>query len=80
MVGSVTLTPEELAWLRRSCEEQGVPEFVTYSATIEKVVTLLRAGRSDRLAREARARRPPRPQDPDVPLNSAERSGSGGDE
>ena len=51
------MTPEELALLRRSCEEQGVPEFVTDPATIQKVATLLRADRADRLAREAQARR-----------------------
>ena len=47
----MTLPPEELARLRRSCEEQGVPVFMTDPATIEKVATLLRAGRADRLAR-----------------------------
>ena len=70
----------ELAWLRRSCEEQGVPEFVEDPATIAKVVALFRAGRADRLAREARVGRPSRPQDPALPPRHAEQSGSGGDE
>jgi hypothetical protein len=38
------MTDEELEWLRRSCEEQGVPLKVTDPTTIRKVTALLQPG------------------------------------
>lgn len=39
--GAGRLTDEEMEWLRRSCEEQGVPFKVTDPATLRKIATLL---------------------------------------
>jgi len=48
-VGVVALTPDQLAaWVRRSCDRQGVPEHVSDPATIARVVTLLRGGTPER--------------------------------
>lgn len=52
------MTPEELeAWVRKSCEEQGVPVKVTDPATISKVATLLGGSTWQKKTRRSRRAR-----------------------
>lgn len=53
-VGDEELRRRSIAWVERSCAEQGIPVTISDSLTIEKVAAILAEGRRRQIAQQQR--------------------------